>query len=112
MSIALSLFERDGLQVFLGQDDEAPFLVLVTLDEIFPRHRLPFALAHALVPHGRLVPRVQHAELRTVVANGGMQFDRDGHQPERNGAFPDCARHDILRPMSGGHTACKVYAGF
>ena len=44
--------QRHGFQIFFRQHDEAALLVFVALDELFPCHRLAFALADALVPHG------------------------------------------------------------
>ena len=58
------LLERGRLEVFLRQDDEAALLVLVALDQLFPRDRLALARADALELHRRLVLGVQHAEAR------------------------------------------------
>src|SRR5262249_8939754 len=83
------LFERRRLEIVLGDDDEAAFLVLVALDEIFPGHGVPVTLAHPLEPHRRLVARVEHAEMRPVIAGGRVQLDRDVHEPERERALPE-----------------------
>ena len=85
----LRLLERRGLEVVLRQDDELPLGVLVALDEIFPRDRLAFLLADALVAHRLFVLRVQQPEFRPVIARRAEQLDRDIHQAERERSFPD-----------------------
>src|SRR6185436_1909293 len=37
---------------------------------------------------------VQHSEVRTRVAHGVMQLDRNTDEAERDGAFPEGSRHD------------------
>ena len=81
--------ERGRLQVFFCENDEMPLFVLEAFDEVFPRDRFTFALADALVAHRRLVPRMQHAELRPVIADRRVQLDGNGDKAERYGAFPD-----------------------
>ena len=65
--------------------------VLVALDEIVPRDRLAVADAHALELHRRLVLRVQHAEMRPMIAHRRVQLDRNVDQTERDRAFPQCS---------------------
>ena len=47
-----ALFEGGRAEIFLRQDDEAAFLVLVALDELLPGDRLSFARADTLEAHG------------------------------------------------------------
>src|SRR5438445_12177921 len=87
------LFERGGLKVLLRHHDEVALLVFEPLDQILPGHRLAVAHAYALELPRRLVFRVQHAELRSVIANRRMQFDWDIHQPERDRSLPKRSPH-------------------
>ena len=47
-----ALFEGGRAEIFLRQDDEAAFLVLIALDELLPGDRLSFARADTLEAHG------------------------------------------------------------
>src|SRR5262249_60338951 len=89
------LVERGGPEIVFRQDDEAPLLVLVALDEIFPGDRLPIANADPLELDRGLVGRVQHPELRAMVANRRVQLDRNVDEAERNRTFPECSSHEI-----------------
>ena len=89
----LVLVEGRRFQILLGQDDKLPSLVFEALDEIFPGNRLAFPLADAFIPHRRFVARVQHPELRPMIAHGSVQFHGNRDETKRNRAFPDCARH-------------------
>jgi hypothetical protein len=59
------LLERRRTKVLFGQDDEAPLLVFVALDQAFPGDRFTLAHAYALELHGRLVVGVEQPELRS-----------------------------------------------
>ena len=108
----LVLVHRGGLQIFLRQDDVAALFVLEAFDEVLPGHRLPLPLAHPLVPHRRLVARVQHPEFGTVIADGCVQLHGNRDESEGNRAFPDGARHGPLSGVTSvGARRCKVYAG-
>ena len=47
-----ALFEGGRTEIFLRQDDEVAFLVLIALDELLPGDRLSFARADTLEAHG------------------------------------------------------------
>ena len=84
----LRRLERRGLEVLVGDHDVLPLLVLVALDDLLPRHRIPVA-RHALVLHGGQVRLVQHLEADAIRADGGLQLDGDVHEAEGQRAFPD-----------------------
>src|SRR4029453_13093762 len=65
----------------------------VALDEIGPGYRRAVAYAHPLESDRRLVLRMQHAEFWPVIADGGVQFDRNADETEGDRPFPERARH-------------------
>ena len=87
------LLECRRSKVLLRHHNEAALLVLKALDEIFPRDRFAVADAYALEPHRRLVLRVQHPEVRTMIANGSVQLDGDVHEAEGERSFPEGSSH-------------------
>ena len=103
MSIARSLLSAAALRSSFVNTRTA-LLVFVALDEILPGDRFTLALADTLVADRRFVSRMQHAELRSMIAHCRVKLDRNRHETKRNGAFPDGARHSASR-------VCKVYAG-
>src|SRR5207249_3249214 len=102
------LLDGRRLKVLLRQDDEAALLVLVALDEIRPRHRVAVADAHALEPHRRLVLRVQHPEMRPMVAHRRVQLVRNVHEAEGNRSFPQHPR--TSRPGRRWHPSWRFRA--
>ena len=90
--------DRGRLKIVFGDDEEAALLVLEALDEILPRHRMAVADAHALEAHRRFVFRMQHAEVRPMIANRRVQLDRDVDEAEGERALPESASHLTFFP--------------
>src|SRR5580765_303056 len=104
----LGLLERRRAEVFLAEDDEPALLVLVTLDEIVPRHRMTFLDAHAVHPYRRQIFLVQHPEARPMIADRAVHLDRDADETERERALPERTRHQwrsSLRASSSGSSS-------
>jgi hypothetical protein len=88
-----ALLERCAAEVLFREDDEATLLVLVTLHELIPRHRLAFARADPFEPYRGLVRGVEHAEARSRIADSRVELDGNIDEPEREGAFPESSSH-------------------
>ena len=97
MSTVRVFSTRRGLEIFLREDDEVALRVLVALDEVFPGDRVAVADADALELDRRLVLRVQHPELRPVIAHRRVQLDRDVDEAERNRPLPERPGHALDR---------------
>ena len=83
-------FDRRGLEVVVGEDDEFAFRILISLDDLFPVHGLAFFLAYALVLNRRQVGLVQEAKAHAFLGlNGGVQSDGNVHEAERESPRPD-----------------------
>ena len=84
------LFERSGLEVLVGEDDEFTFLVLVAFDDLVPGNCFPIGTADALVLDGREIFLVQQSEADMICAHRGLQLHRDVDEAECQRALPDC----------------------
>src|SRR5688572_5404757 len=82
------LFDRRGFEVLFREDHVAATFVLVAFDEIFPRHRCAITLADALVLDRRSILRVKQPELRTILANRGMELNWNSDETERQASAP------------------------
>jgi hypothetical protein len=83
-----------ALEVLIGEDHVLVLLVFVALDDVAPCDFLAAVLAVALVADRRKVTLVEHRELEALAVLGGIDFDRNIHEAERDRTFPESARHD------------------
>ncbi len=80
-------------EFIVGEHDVAVLLELVALDDVIPDDLRAVGFGHSLVLDRRVVGLAELFELGGLVVGGGVQTDGDGHQPEVDGAFPDCSSH-------------------
>ena len=80
-------------EVLRREDDVAPLLVFVALDQVLGRHDLAVVLGHLLEADARLVRLAQEVEVRPEVLDRAVDLDRDADQAEAERAFPEWACH-------------------
>ncbi len=87
-------FEVDALKVLVLQDDELPLLILVALHDLFPRNFFSIHLGDALVIDRAKILGAEQAEFQLLGATGILQRDRNAHEAEADGSFPNGAHVD------------------
>src|SRR5579862_3768874 len=92
----LRRFRIDLLEVVVVEDHVLTLLVLVTLDDLVPRHRFIFDRADALVLDTPFVLGVKHIEGELVRLDRRKELDGDRYETEIDGSGPNCMRHSPL----------------
>ena len=96
-----------GNSLELGGRDRhvAAGLDLVALDDLLVRHFLAVDRADALLLDAAAVGAVQLVEAHVLARDRRIDLDGHHHEPERDGAAPDCSSHASRLPRSAnGHS--------
>src|SRR6202011_1245655 len=88
-----------ALEIFVGEDDVLILVVLVALDDVFPVDFLAAFLAEPLVPHRREIALVEHGKLEFLAVFGRIELDRNLHQSEADGTFPERTGHGYVSSL-------------
>ena len=89
------LLERRRLEFVFRHDDELALGELVAFDEI-PQATGVSRARTRVETHRRPILRMEHAELRPMISNRGMQFNRDA--PDRTRATLSTGAGRVLLP--------------
>ena len=103
----LDRLDVDRRELLVGELNVVVLLVLVALDDLIERDFLAADRAEALVLDPALVLLVELIELERLLFDGGMQPDRDRHEPEADRAFPDRTGWHQSSPIGVRAVSCR-----